>query len=281
MIKHWTDNIFIFKKKLFFLIIFFSFLLIIISQNNLSRSKINQIFKQIYFDSYDMPEIEEISQCELEWQKLNQNVHFRKNLAFYYLDLNKINMYLERNKNIQYKYKLLIEIIWKNNFYKNYITNVNSYSLRTDDLYVFEYIETDFNIKQLNISLNLNEKFSFKVRVEVIDNPSISTSKPINLITKNFNTNNNNDKKHSVLCGKTYYYENNHLNYYKWWLNINKINGYDKIVLFNNSYGNGNWSQFNDLFSKYKDLVQVVQFQCLPNFLDLNMGLGWVDDMAK
>jgi len=180
MIKHWTDNIFIFKKKLFFLIIFFSFLLIIISQNNLSRSKINQIFKQIYFDSYDMPEIEEISQCELEWQKLNQNVHFRKNLAFYYLDLNKINMYLERNKNIQYKYKLLIEIIWKNNFYKNYITNVNSYSLRTDDLYVFEYIETDFNIKQLNISLNLNEKFSFKVRVEVIDNPSISTSKPIN-----------------------------------------------------------------------------------------------------
>ena len=52
---------------------------------------------------------------------------------------------------------------------------------------------------------------------------------------------------------KTYYYENSHLNYYKWWLNINKINGYDKIVLFNNSYGNGNWSQFNDLFIEYKD----------------------------
>jgi hypothetical protein len=186
MTKHWTDNVFIFKKKLFFLMIFFSFLLIIISQNNLSKSKINQIFKQIYFGSYDMPEIEEISQCELEWQKLDQNVHFRKNLAFYYLDLNKINMYLERNKNIQYKYKLLIEIIWKNNFYKNNISNVNSYSLRTDDQYVFEYIETDFNIKQLN--LNLNEKFSFRVRVEVKDNPSLSTNKSIDLIIKNFNT---------------------------------------------------------------------------------------------
>lgn len=38
------------------------------------------------------------------------------------------------------------------------------------------------------------------------------------------------------------------------------MNGYDKLVLFNNSL------PFSDLFRKYKDFVQVIQFQCLPNF---------------
>ncbi len=232
------------------------FLMLIAEASIISYFKMNKLLSSIYFDNNKI----DISQCELEWEKLNENVYFRKNLAFYYSDINKIQIYLERYNKIQYKYKLLIKIIWKKNEFKHYVNTVNSYTWRTDDQYSFEYIESDFNIAQLNLSINLNEKFTLEVKVEVLDNPSISTSKLISLIIKNFNTNNN-DKKHSVLCGKTYYYENSHLNYYEWWLNINKINGYDKIVLFNNSYGNGSWSQFNDIFKKHQDLVQVVQFQ--------------------
>ena len=256
---------FISNQKLFiFMIIGTIFVMLIAEASIISYFKMNKLLSSIYFDNNKI----DISQCELEWEKLNENVYFRKNLAFYYSDINKIQIFLERNNKIQYKYKLLIKIIWKKNDFKHYLNTVNSYTWRTDDQYSFEYIESDFDIKQLNLSINLNEKFTLEVKVEVLDNPSISTNKLISLIIKNFNTNNN-DKKHSVLCGKTYYYENSHLNYYEWWLNINKINGYDKIVLFNNSYGNGSWSQFNDVFKKYQDLVQVVQFQCLPNFFDL------------
>jgi hypothetical protein len=197
---------------------------------------------------------------------LNENVYFRKNLAFYNSDIKKIQIYLERKRDIQYDYKVIIKIKFENYMIKHAENKVNSYNLKSDGEYVFEYIEIYFNLEDF---IKYKYDITLTAKIEVINDPFLSTNKPINLITKNFN-HYNNYKKHSVLCGKTYYYENNHLNYYKWWLNINKINGYDKIVLFNNSYGNGNWSQFNDLFSKYKDLVQVVQFQCLPNFLDLN-----------
>jgi len=256
---------FISKQKLFIIMIVGTiFLMLLIEASIISYFKMNKLLSSSYFDNNKTV----INQCELEWEKLNENVYFRKNLAFYYSDINKIHIYLERNNKIQYKYKLLIKIIWKKYEINHFANTVNSYTWRTDDQYSFEYIESDFNIKQLNLSIDLNDKFNLEVKVEVLDNPSISTNKLISLIIKNFNTNNN-DKKHSVLCGKTYYYENSHLNYYEWWLNINKINGYDKIVLFNNSYGNGSWSQFNDIFKKHQDLVQVVQFQCLPNFFDL------------
>jgi hypothetical protein len=209
-----------------------------------------------------------LNKCELEWEKLNENVYFRKNLAFYYSDIKKIQIYLERKKDIQYDYKVLIKIKFENHMIKHVENKVYSHKLKSHEEYVFEYIEIYFNLEDF---IKYKYDVTLTAKIEVIDNPSTSTNRAINLITKNFNTNNNNnDKKHSVLCGKTYYYENSHLNYYKWWLNINKINGYDKIVLFNNSYGNGNWSQFNDLFIEYKDLVQIVQFHCLPNFFDLN-----------
>ncbi len=141
------------------------------------------------------------NQCELEWEKLNENVYFRKNLAFYYSDIKKIQIYLERKKDIQYDYKVIIKIKFENYMIKHAENKVNSYNLKSDEEYVFEYIEIYFNLEDF---IKYKYDITLTAKIEVINNPFLSTNKPINLITKNFN-HYNNYKKHSVLCGKTYY----------------------------------------------------------------------------
>ena len=58
----------------------------------------------------------------------------------------------------------------------------------------------------------------------------------------------------------------------EWWFEINKIIGYDKIVLFNHTFG----SEFNSLFLRYKKLVQINQYQCVPNLFNKNSNLKYI-----
>jgi hypothetical protein len=205
-----------------------------------------------------------INQCELEWYKLSENTFVRKNFSFYYPDLNKIKIYLERKRGASNNFKLLITIKSKelNNSIKQELDRVYYYPIRFDTHeYSFGYIEANLNyLNKIDSYQNLN--------IQVVARSNSFCSEPINLIVKYFNAtpinNNNNIKKYSILCSKLYFRSNSFLQYYEWWININKINGFDKIVLFNNSYG----SEFDNLFEKYKNLVQIVQYQCLPNFIN-------------
>ena len=52
-----------------------------------------------------------INQCELEWHKLSENTFVRKNFSFYYPDLNKIKIFLERKRGASFNnFKLSITI---------------------------------------------------------------------------------------------------------------------------------------------------------------------------
>ena len=53
----------------------------------------------------------EKDECELEWLKLNENVFIRRTLVFYYDDLKKIRIYLERNKDYNYKYMFAVKVV--------------------------------------------------------------------------------------------------------------------------------------------------------------------------
>jgi hypothetical protein len=199
-----------------------------------------------------------VDECLLEWEELNNMIYFRKNLAFYYTDIKKIHLYFEMNsKNGFDNYKIDLmnnEILLKHDL------NCRIIKLHTYSQYVFGYIEADFDLKNNNN----------KLTVIVKGDNNESTHNSIDLKIKQFNDNNNNNKKHSLLCGKSYYHTNNNLKHTEWWININKINGFDKIILFNNSYGNGSWKEYELLFNKYNNFIQIIQYQCLPNFISSN-----------
>ena len=199
-------------------------------------------------------------ECLLEWEELNNMIYFRRNLAFYYTDTKKIHLYFEMNsKNVNNNYKI---DLMNNEIKLKHDLNCNLIKLHTYYQYVFGYIEANYDLSNYN---NNNNKLTIKVK----GNNNESTQNSIDLKMKQFNDNNNN-KKHSLLCGKSYYHTNNNLKHTEWWININKINGFDKIILFNNSYGNGSWKEYELLFNKYNNFIQIIQYQCLPNFISSN-----------
>jgi hypothetical protein len=74
------------------------------------------------------------------------------------------------------------------------------------------------------------------------------------------------DNKYAMLCVKNSYLKKDSFKTIEWWLQMNKLIGFDKIVLFNNSIANDLDSLFLNVNSK--QFVQIVQMQCLPNFVN-------------
>ncbi len=179
-------------------------------------------------------------------------------MAFYYSDINLIHLYLEKKVNTNYQFNLQIQIVQENKI----IHYENSRSIKILELeekvdpFRIEIIETFFNLSNfVNNTKNVN------LKVNITDLNNLSIKNPIKLVIKKFNSLQS-SKNHSVLCSKLYYLKKDYIKYFEWWIKINKLNGFDKIVLFNNSLD----SSFNNLFSKYKGFVEIIQYQCLPNF---------------
>jgi hypothetical protein len=205
-------------------------------------------------------------QCELEWERLNENVYFRKNLAYYYIDLDEIHLYLERNKNFNYKFKFQIEIVLgiekiiQIDLPNNRIINIHTLDVSGE--YATERIHFRLNVF-MNNNKSLINMAKIKVKIKsILSNVQEMTKNSIELVKKMFKTNDfTNNNNNSILCSKVYYLKSDYIKQFEWWIQVNKLNGYDKIVVFNNSLDG-----YDDLFKKYAQFVQVLQFQCVPNF---------------
>ena len=197
-------------------------------------------------------------ECDQEWEILNDKYYFRKNLAYYYTDLKIIRLGLVRHFDFNNKLQLLIQVITNEN-----TTNYKISNIKIVDIYIsfpypynFHYIEADFN-------LNIDSDKNTMINVYVFDK-EISTKKSINLIIKKFNENDN-IKKHSMLCGRISY-SKDYIKYLDYWIKMIKLSGYDFIILFNHTYN----SNVNKIYSKAENrkFIDMKQFNCLPNLLN-------------
>jgi hypothetical protein len=189
--------------------------------------------------------------CNLEWEKLNSDIYFRKSLSFYFKDVNKIRLYFEKNKN--FKYNLTLTVVVSRITKLHYLTTNDMHILNSNNIYQFGYLETNFELI-----------FENDIKVYIKDDQQHVTNL-IPLTVKNLNSKNN-LKNHSMVCSCAYSFKNEHTKMIDWWVQMNIIHGHTKIVIFNNTIQNS--KRFTKLFKKHENILEVVQFQCLPNFLN-------------
>jgi hypothetical protein len=252
------------KSKFYLIILFYSiFTLIgfIFHLNNTYLSKKSEQHKQIN------------NECLSEWALLNQDIYFRRNLAFYYTDLQVIRLYFERKNPSNHSLSLLYLTLYRSNKqYNGYLHATDSKIINNRDnfgkinIYSFEYIEFKFNsttIEPLKVIVN-NQ------------NDDESTSF-IDLIIKKFKNNNDStNKKHSMLCTKAYHFNTDYFTTFKWWIEMNKMHGYSKLVIYNNSIETNN--EMSEYFNENKDFVEIIQFKCIPNFVSDNRNQLFISD---
>ena len=191
--------------------------------------------------------------CEQQWVPLNRHLYFRPQLAFFYIDLNKIKLYFERDNNLS-NVSLQLDVLIRGKtvfntsrlVYKEYHTRSRYkwMSLEVD----FVWNENPVGIQVLLHSLGLNESMPNPIDLE------IKQYQPIG------------PKKYSMLCSKMFCYGKGYAKSFEWWIELNKMHGYDKLVFFNNSIEKS--PRFDSVFEKNKNFLEIIQLQCLPNFID-------------
>lgn len=230
-------------------------------------------FKSYKFKSPKTQYIEKTNsknlECNNEWLLLNDDVFFRRNLAFYYTDLKLIKLYYERRStynNMQIKLLIKYKTTIKNSK-KLIINEVNSTkivykSIRNDFAYNFESLETNIDTLITNIE-TIN---SIQVFIQTKDN-EFKTKEPLDLAIKPYNRLHQTNKNNIMLCSDIKRFLNkDYFTSFKYWVEIHKLNGYEKLTIYNNSIENS--AQYNELFNENKNFLELIQFKCIPNFFE-------------
>jgi len=245
--KNYSIKIF---SSILILFCFFYFLNNFNNDNNYTIPMIKS--KELNNDNNNNP-------CLSEWTILNQDIYFRRNLAFYYTDLKVIRLYFERKTLSKHNLTLIYSNIYINKQQIIQLNQTNKKEIQKDNNYSFEYIDFNFNL-----AATIVDKTLFKVIVKLKNDETES----IDLTIKAYRNKDDSQKNHSMLCSKVYYFSNDYYSTFKWWIEMNKIHGYKKLVIYNNSIENSN--KFSQLFEHNKYFVELIQFKCIPNFMDEN-----------
>lgn len=225
-------NIFIFISILTFCFIFLNSKLI---QNNQSKFNINK----------NSVKLMKNDNCDSEWIQINNFYNIRKNLIFFYIDKNQLEMYVERHQN----HNLTLNLSIITDSVKIQLYNLNITKLHQHSEFVFDCITAKANIKlpifKLNLLVQLLNQSIF------IENVQLRNYNESNLINK------------SVLCSKVFYFKPEYRKNFEWWIELAKLNGYEKLFFFNNSLP----VEYDFIKNKYSNFVESIDFNCIPNYI--------------
>ena len=247
-----------FKYFLYLLILSFIFVVLfyITESNELLKVSNNPIFASEPSglielarknSSYSTNELTSMNKCNDQWIRANKYLYFRHGLSFVFLEKKHIEIYFLRF--VKYKPSFILKLEIDDQLYQ--INNITIRNMNQNSYFLFDLLTAEININ--NIKLNSKINAHIKVDNDSITIPSIQIKSRIKSIK-------------TLLCSKVYYYKKNKAMSFEWWIEMARLNGFDKVVFFNNSLS----SEFDFLSKKYKDFIEVIQLSCIPNLLDPN-----------
>jgi hypothetical protein len=233
--------------------------------------------------------VKQPSQSEYdEWQILNNNVFIRIKTAFYFVDENKISIFLACldeifANNLNYlKLSVTITLYDKTNLSKKLsqinLENVQIHAFTRKKPYQTNgELSAFLGFTDLNktLSLDLLTQIQMNLDISAFDTKSnVTTStQPGSIIVaiKHRYT----QARSIYFCAEPSYLEERDHAYMKWVIELNRQIGFDRIIISNSSVPNT--KLYNTIFEKNKDFVDVVQYNYLPNFMQPNSSKRFVN----
>ena len=223
------------------------------------------IFKSLY-KKYEWQIKEDIQVTRKEWTDVMGQIFFRVKTANYLIDEQKLMIYFtcspDYAQNITFSF--LVSIYNNGKFFIQ--KNLNDIEKRSFlNVNMFENIELSkkFDILDLNITESLsNLKMYLCVLFQLNDGKTIEKSDVVEINIKNSHS----DSDKIFICSEMNYLEESDYYDFEWWIELNIMIGYDKIIIYNNSIPNN--ENFNNLFERNKDRLEIVQLNYLPNLVN-------------
>ena len=255
------DNFFIINLVIFLIILFNVF--IFNSNESVSSIFIKEI-KSVYIFSNP-------NTTQDEWIDIENKFYFRTQTAEYLQDEKRIHILMMNNKlnylnfdfifNIElfYDSKPPIEIQTNNTQFNIFLRDAIYEDLElTAPLDIHSLLDSNQEISELNMILKiiLYKKNSTNL---------YGTTQPVKVNIKNWLP--TTPIKDIYICTKDLYLDPGDYKNFEWWVEMNVRNGFTKIVIMNNSIPDT--AEFRNLFNVYKDKIDVINYNKLPNLMNL------------
>ena len=190
-----------------------------------------------------------------DWLELNANIFLKKTSVKYFFNERKlVVLFTCRNGS----YNDLLNIILNNcslNYEKQMMHKFKSEQTKLDMFFNIRHYQNFLLTAYFNLKMTRNKGLNLVCGTRGID-------------VKIHHINERNEKKTAVICTEPLFLENQDQQSLAWWIEMNKLSGYKKIILFNNSIPNTRG--FERLFNENKHFVEINQLKCLPNFFNSN-----------
>jgi hypothetical protein len=204
------------------------------------------------------------------WEQLNTNVFFKRSSTFYVIERSVLRIYFLRRKlTPSYDYDFRIEVKLRNyDIHHIYLANATVKTLGGFDFYVWEYLSYKFDLlKHLNMDSYddiLKQDYIFHLYIINSNNTREKTLYPIDVNLKYIRSRPGKQKEGSIVCSKCFWLKQEDYQDLFWWIELYRQAGYKKVIFCNNSIPNT--KEFNDLFDRNKDFVELSQLNFIPNF---------------
>ncbi len=208
---------------------------------------------------YNKPSIEERTECQLEWEQLNEHAFIRIPTVYFFTDLNQLCISIFRHQDFNYQYIFIVTITDNRNTKIEY---------HLENLQVNQHYLHNSHIETVRASLvlmtTINDSKNFKMTLKVCMKEMQNCTKyPLDVNIRRSKPSESTELKHSIICTEAYYFKKDKMQTFEWWIKINRLSGYNQMIMYNHSLGG---EKFNELFLRYKNFVKLNQLQCYPNF---------------
>ena len=201
-----------------------------------------------------------------DWTFLKSDIYFKQSAAWYFVDKNLVQLFFITKFYVNIKLNVSLAFgVNKNMLLNQTLGQANIIHIpmwRKDKFYRLYSMQINLNIKSF-LKVNSLEKLAYD-RLFVFVQYNDYSTELIKLKIKNRYSKNMDKNDQSMICVKNYGLNRDKLKTMRWWLSMNRLIGFNKIVIYNNSIH----SDFDSLMTEYNDLVQVKSLQCLPNFIN-------------
>ena len=203
------------------------------------------------------------------WEQINNDSFLKRSAAFYFIDKREIRLFMVRhtNRTLHQKHYLKnLTVLFKNksSFNLNFNDNSSIFQIdKYDSNKLFQFVLLSLNLTILNNFDDVKKMFLF-----IRDDLNQTNQAPIDVKIKYFHSKIATKKLDSAICSKCYRYFSNNTDHtrFEWWIEMNRLFGYNHIYICNNSIPNSN--EYRRVFKKYDGFVHVYQMNTIPDFIE-------------
>lgn len=203
--------------------------------------------------------------CDMhgEWETLGEDVFIKRSGGFYFHDASLLHLHLIQKSDKNYSFQAEISLIDRgdNKIMARFNTSWNSTKMRMQ-WQIGEYNSSVITSRVI-VPVEIKSWRNVAMSVRVYDLVSgHKTKSDLNVGLKRLNGDYK-LKKGNILCTKSFHLKKNDYLTLRWWIELNKQIGYDKIYMWNHDIEKD--PTYSRLFQAYSDFVTLDRLECLPN----------------